>query len=197
MLIASAIPLYAAYGDRAIGDNANPLSKKNLILTGSLAAWLFADDLVNRFARDSKAWRSVANAWSYLAPFGNAATVYYLMKDKQHERFVTGTAKSTNASVAPVDLLPLIGKDYHADFNGIKPPLAVASIASVTTNTGVPATETPPTGVRAWVNTTTAERKLRLDLVGAGKDWAGIAEIAWAVNTMRPEDQRKSSATSS
>ncbi len=91
ILLTTAMPIFAAYGDRS-----SPLSPTNLKLTGSLAGWLVGDELLDSYMRSpGKAGRTtstIANTLSYVAPIGNAATAYLLLKDRQHERFVTGTA---------------------------------------------------------------------------------------------------------
>ena len=184
VLIASALPLFAAYGDRAIGSNANPFTNKNLILTGSLAFWLFSDDIFSRWlARDSKSWRSVSRAFSVAAPVLNAATVYFFMKDKQHERFITGVETITGATLPPVDLKKFIGSDDFEAFKALSSPRAVATIRSATSPT--------VGGVQASVK----DGLLTLTLLEATVAAAvtGTTEVAWAVDTMDPANQRSSS----
>jgi hypothetical protein len=174
-LLASAIPLFAAYGDRAFGDNGNVFTKKNMILTGSLLSWLYADDLVNRVAaRDSKTWREAMNWWSYLAPIGNAATVYFFMRKEQHERFVTGVTSITATSIN-VDLKDRIGPDYLQRFQGFNNVSVVASVISGNNVTGVTAS------VSAGI--------LKLALVGGANGM-----VSWSVDTLDPSDQRKTAA---
>jgi hypothetical protein len=189
VLIASSIPMFAAYGDRAYGDNANPFTKKNLILTGSLAGWLFADDIMDRVlargGKVGKTWRRGSNIWNILAPFGNAATVYFFMKDLQHERFVTGVTTVVYGTPTEVKLLERIGEDYHSDFKKITSPRAVATIRTLLGDGA------DSTGVTAAVN---SEGVLTLTLVGGT---AGSAEVAWAVDTLDPDAQRSSSTISS
>lgn len=94
ILLTTAMPIFAAYGDRS-----SPISKTNLILTGSLAGWLLGDELLDQYmSGPGKAGRTVnnlANVWSYVAPVGNAATAYLALRNVQHERFVTGVAATT------------------------------------------------------------------------------------------------------
>ena len=99
VLLASAMPFYAAYGDRS-----DPFGKNNLILTASSLGWMLGDEVVDQFLGRGKAgrnWSRGATTWSYLAPIGNGATAYFLLKDEPHERFITGTVSadaSGNAS---------------------------------------------------------------------------------------------------
>jgi hypothetical protein len=205
VLIASAIPLFAAYGDRAVGDNANPLTKKNLIIAGSTAGWLFADDLIDRFlTRGSKKWSSAGGIWNIAAPFANWATVYYFMKDKQHERIVTGVVPVLNNGVEqPFEVLQHIGEDYQSDFKKIKNPGVVATIQSQE-NTG------NATGVQARISDGKLWLKLLVGLEnvtvpGTGDDSDiipvvpddGTVMVAWSLDTMDPNDQRTSSTVSS
>lgn len=190
LLLASAIPLYSAYGDRAIGDNANPFSKKNLILTGSLAGWMFGDELIDRFLtrgkKSGKAWGTGANIWSYVAPVGNLATVYYLLKDEQHRRFITGvTTVEEDGDIYQEDLLKYIGKDYQSEFNKIDNPSVSATIQSRDSSATA-------TGVRAEV----VDGNLEIELLGtATTPGGGDVDVAWSVDTLDPGDQRNSSAT--
>lgn len=191
LLLASAVPLYSAYGDRAIGNNANPFSKKNLILTGSLAFWLFGDELIDRFlargGKSGKIWGGGANVWSYIAPVGNAATTYLLLKDQQHQRFITGVTKMADNRTAqefPGELLKRIGKDYHADFKNIACPNVTATLKKL--DGGADAES-----VLAWVS----DGELNLQLMG-GSGSSGSVEVSWKVDTMKPDDQRTSTAVS-
>jgi hypothetical protein len=188
VLIASSIPLFAAYGDRAVGDNANPFTKKNLIIAGSTAGWLFADDLIDRFLmRGSKKWRSAGNIWNIAAPFANWATVYFFMKDKQHERIVTNVATVPNDGAEhEFDVLNQIGEDDQSDFKSIANPRVVATIRSQTGGANA-------TGVQARID----NGKLKLMLIGDDASPSeGSAEVMWYVDTLDPSDQRTSSSVS-
>jgi hypothetical protein len=88
VLLATSAPFFAAYGDRA-----KPFSQNNLILTGSLLGWLVVDEIIDAFAGNSGALKGLASLWSYLAPIGNGATAFFLLDNKQHERFVSGVTE--------------------------------------------------------------------------------------------------------
>jgi hypothetical protein len=143
VLITSALPLYAAYGDRS-----DPFSRDNLILTASLGGWLLADEFIGGMSngKRSKALNTAANAWSWLAPVGNFATVQFLLKDRQHERFVT-SVNTFNGPATTADASIPIAKDSVADFAGTAGQVPV--VATVVTGR-------PDTQVRARVNAAAA-----------------------------------------
>ena len=100
VLLATSAPFFAAYG-----ETGNPFAKNNLILTGSLLGWLFGDEVIDQFSGKSSFLKGGANLWSYLAFAGNGATAYFLLNNKQHERFVSGvTAVAATTGVAKVEL---------------------------------------------------------------------------------------------
>ncbi len=101
VLLATSAPFFSAYG-----ETGNPFAKNNLILTGSLLGWLFGDEVIDQFSGKSSFLKGGANLWSYLAFAGNGATSYFLLRNKQHERFVSGvTTVSRNGNgIAKFDL---------------------------------------------------------------------------------------------
>ena len=125
ILIATSAPLFAAYGEKG-----NPLAKNNLILTGSLIGWLFGDELLGTVAGKSGALKTGANVLSYVAPFGNAATAYYFLDGKQHERFIAGTnAFAIGQPTLRVQLEGQVGKDSIDDFKKDSHTVVATSIA--------------------------------------------------------------------
>lgn len=171
ILLASSYPLYSAYGVKS-----DPFATNNLILTANLGFWMLADDVASRFlgrkGKYAKTWNRGANLWSIAAPVANVATAYYLMKDKQHKRFLTGVVEVKN-DISPkiVDLTSVVGSDYKDEFITITDLPAVATIQSTTATLS---------GVKAEVNS----GKLELTLLGAtGTD---TAEVAYAVDTQKP-----------
>ena len=135
-LLTTAMPIFSAYGDRT-----NPLSRTNLILTGSLATWLLGDELLDQYMRSpGKAGRTtsnIANVWSYVAPVGNAATAYLLLKDVQHDRFVTGVATlpaiaaGVTGSVAVTDPQLGIGTKTFTEVFSKQPAGKISAVATV------------------------------------------------------------------
>jgi hypothetical protein len=129
ILIASSLPFFAAYGDVN-----NPFSRDNLILTASLVGWMVGDEVIDRFTRgggknsNNRLWRRGTNTWSYIAPVGNALTVWALLKDRQHERYLTGISKVTPGTELPVDLTTMVAKDYKDTFSSITTVRVVASL---------------------------------------------------------------------
>jgi len=87
-VIATGLPLFSAYGQRG-----SPFAAHNLTLTLSLGVWLFGDEVADLLAsfgkRDGSRFRE-ADVWSYLSPFGNALTGWWLLHEHQHCRFITG-----------------------------------------------------------------------------------------------------------
>lgn len=89
-VIASAAPLFAAYGQRD-----NPFGSHNVTLAAALGVWLFGDELTDMISGrpdDPPTLVRDVDLWSYIAPFGNLLAGWWLMRDEQHQRFVTGTA---------------------------------------------------------------------------------------------------------
>ncbi|MGD8588231.1 MAG: hypothetical protein PVG22_05310 [Chromatiales bacterium] len=169
ILLASSLPLYAAYGERS-----DPFAKNNLILTGSLAFWLLGDDLIGRFlggkAKSGKAWMIGADTWSYLAPIGNAATAWFLLDDKQHERFVTRVSDVTVNADGTIDAIAIpVASDYKEDFKALtsKSP-AVATIISTS-------------GAASGVTAEVKDGELNFTLIGGAA--GDTAKVAWAVDT--------------
>jgi hypothetical protein len=109
LTIAAAMPTFAAYGNKS-----DLFSKNNLILTGSLAAWLTADEILDKVLAKGKARSTVTSGLSFLAPVGHVATSYFFLNDKQHERFVAGTA--TLIAGGPNKVTVPIAKDSKDDF---------------------------------------------------------------------------------
>ncbi|MBT8341962.1 MAG: hypothetical protein HKP58_04860 [Desulfatitalea sp.] len=180
VLAASAIPLFAAYGDRAYGDNASPFTKKNLFIAGSTTLFLAADDIIDRYvARGGKKWRKGTGIWNIAAPFANWGLVYAFMRNRQHERFVTGVEHVTGTDTQSITLP--VGNDINFEsFEG--DPVVV---------TTVHATSEKVQGVEAKIE----NGKLNLKLIGENLVTNSWADVAWEVDTLDPKYQRKKSAS--
>jgi hypothetical protein len=141
IVLASAWPLFAAYGERG-----RPLGVHNLTLTASLLIWLVGDEIVDALfgtAAPSDYPLRDTDIWSYLAPFGNLLAGWWLLGGRQHERFVArttamavtkATASAPNGFTAvsdpaapggpeivyqfrmQVDVSQLVGDDHRDDF---------------------------------------------------------------------------------
>ena len=86
LLLASALPLFAAYG-----NSQDLLARENLTLAGVLVGLLIGDDLILRLMGKNRAARSVAEAWSWLAPLLNLGIGWWLYDgEKVYDRYVTG-----------------------------------------------------------------------------------------------------------
>jgi len=168
--IASSLPFWAAYGKKD-----DPFATDNLILGGSLLGWLVGDELIDQFSGKSGVAKTGANWWSWLAPIGNGATVYFLLKDKQHKRFVGGFTNKTLVAADTERRIPLddvIGEDSFDDF---KKEDHAATVMMIT----APAAATVITS--ASVN---REGQLVVTLAGVA---AGEIKVAWIVDTETAE----------
>ena len=203
ILIASSLPLFAAYGQRG-----SPFATNNLTLTLSLLIWLVGDQVVEAVFGSSKPNEPYAlddaDAWSYLAPVGNVLAAWWLLSDRQHERFVTGidTIKLDNPrphgpSGAPfyrfrkeVELKDLIKKDHFPDFATFT---GVPAVATVRTMRFKP--ESTPLDLRIETVTVNADAgvlSLSLRVVprnppsGPLPSSLGEIDVAWMVDTNKP-----------
>ena len=88
LLLATSLPLWSAYGDKA-----NPLGKNNLILGASTLGWLLLDDVVDTwFVKNKRGGLATAtNVFSYLSWAGNGLTSYGFLRNTQ-PRLVSGNA---------------------------------------------------------------------------------------------------------
>ncbi|MDX2019471.1 MAG: hypothetical protein SF187_04470 [Deltaproteobacteria bacterium] len=132
VLMATALPLYSAYGRREL------LSKNNMILTGALGGFLLGDEMIDQFTgkgKGGKTWSGVANLWSWAAPVAYPLAAHYLLKDTQNERFVTGFKDITLAGGVGADEVTLdIAEDAVADFAKLKSVPAVATLVGAEGN---------------------------------------------------------------
>jgi hypothetical protein len=163
IVIASAFPLFAAYGERG-----RPFGVHNLTLTASLLIWLVGDEIVDALfgtAAPSDQPLRDTDIWSYLAPLGNLFAGWWLLGARQHERFIAGTTAMavteaatpdqngftpTEDPAAPggpeiryefrmrVEVSGLVGEDHRLDFQGFELVPVVATINSVTLTGAVP-----------------------------------------------------------
>jgi hypothetical protein len=164
LVVLSALPLFAAFGQRG-----NPFASNNLVLTASLLVWLLGDELTDLISgSETVLGIRDTDIWSYIAPVANLYTGWFLLRNVQHERFITGFAKDFQASFPfrgvllsastdtlppggssdreperlftfrqELDLLPFIAPDHRDSFQSFEGVPAVASIAQVTWAAGL------------------------------------------------------------
>ena len=194
IVIASSLPLFAAYGQQGQLSNT-----ANLALTLSLLIWLVGDEVVQSlFGSDEKSvypWRDT-DIWSYLAPIGNILTAFWLFGDRQNERFITGvtTVKAgvtltevpgqTFRQFENVDLSPRIAPDHRDDFETFKDVRVVATVG---------ATRLPAGAEVRSIGASVRRGRLQLtfDVVTAapvttGPTALGEVDVAWIVDTADP-----------
>jgi len=99
VLMVSALPFYAAYG-----KSGDPFAKNNIILTASLAGWMFADEAVGLVAGKSGAAKGFSSLLSYGAPIFNGLTAHFALRNKQYERYVSGVSTVGTTGEFKVDL---------------------------------------------------------------------------------------------
>ena len=204
ILIASSLPLFAAYGERddVFGSN-------NLTLTLALLIFLAGDQVVEALIGSdtpkSPYALDDADAWSYLAPFANVLAGWWLLGDRQHERFVTGRTTLTlkkQPHVAPdgaifyryraeVDLMARIGKDHVQEFVTFSGVPAVASMMGVRWSPESQAIDPTIDMVTAAVDAGILTLRVRAHPraappLGAMPSDLGELDIAWMVDTNKP-----------
>lgn len=198
IVIASSLPLFAAYGEKG-----NPFGSKNLALTIALLVWLVGDEVrdllfgsVNRspYGRDM-------DAWSYLAPLGNLLTGWWLMSEYQHERFITGATsafdtldpepavgKVRHQYVSTVNLSHQMSPTYFNEFAAFERVPAVATPRLVTWSAAGTAAHAAIEWVRVAVRDGFLEvRVSALADLPVGPSVIDALEIAWMVDTQKPE----------
>ena len=202
ILLATALPLFVAYGDRT-----NPLGVNNLTLALLLLVWLAGDQVVEAVfgSGTSKSPYALpdADAWSYIAPAANVLTAWWLLSDKQHERFITGvttvamTLDDPRADAGGVSYrahvrVPLrdrMGADRYADFETFTGVAAVATNGSLRLSTAGRIANAQPQAPKARVESGTLRLSLRVNALGVALPPAsslGEIDIAWMVDTDKP-----------
>ena len=148
ILLLSSLPLFAAYGERG-----RPFGSNNLALFLALLIFLVGDEVVQAlFGSEKSSPYAVrdTDVWSYLAPAANLLAGWWLLSDRQHERFVAGTtaipvetmhpdpepnpgnpAELWRQYTAEIDLTKVVGPDHVEDFKTFTNVPAVATIRSI------------------------------------------------------------------
>jgi hypothetical protein len=204
ILLLSALPLFAAYGQRD-----RPHGVHNLTLTVSLLTWLIGDEIVQMLfgpAEKSPYPLDDTDVWSYIAPIGNILTGWWLLADRQHERYISGLTSDLSEGVngagdtilsGVVDLAPLIASEHLEDFlaftasrpagDGLVVP-AMATIASIEWTQAAIDVDARA----ATVSATVIGRALALEIgvvtsapLGGAQAMAAV-KVGWVVDTARP-----------
>ena len=145
LLVLSSLPLFAAYGQPGA-----PLDANNVALLLTLLVFLVGDQIVDAlFGSGEKSPYPVrdADVWTYLAPAANLLAGWWLLSDRQHERFVAGRTvipvdqpSGVNPVLplelqyrytAEIDLQNVIALDHREDFKTFAGVPAVATISSI------------------------------------------------------------------
>lgn len=200
LVLLSAAPLMAAYGQRS-----NPFAENNLVVALTLGVWLVGDEISDLLAGKRSIQKGPirsADIWSYIAPFSNLLTGWWLLNGRQHKRFVTGIADLEDIIQVDdrqgdvflvVDLSSRIAAEHFPDFQVFKDIPALATIQSVDFES--------PYVTNATTGTNTAKKcpqvSLFLTEVKQGLLWIGVRvsaqqpklkqlQVAWAVDTRQP-----------
>jgi hypothetical protein len=88
LVVLSALPLLAAFGQPD-----DPLASNNLVLVASLLVWLLGDELTDLISGSGAVFGiRDTDIWSYVAPYANLLTGWFLLRNAQNVRFITGPA---------------------------------------------------------------------------------------------------------
>jgi hypothetical protein len=204
ILLASSLPLFAAYGQRS-----SPFGSNNLTLTLLLLIFLAGDSVAEALfgsERTSKYAVTDADAWSYLAPIANVLGAWWLLSDRQHQRFVTGvtTVRLEKKPLrdengvrfyryrAAVPLRDRIATDYFEDFKTFKGVPAVATIGRVRFTPDAESLNPRVEPLEARV----VEGELRLTVRVVPQvppplalTELGEIDVAWMIDTDKPAEQ--------
>jgi len=190
ILLATSLPLFAAYGERR-----SPFGTNNLTLVLLLLIWLVGDEVVEAVfgSGSGKSAYAIpdADAWSYLAPIGNILAAWWLLSDRQHERFVTGVTtiklNGRERHQVAVSLRDQIGTDYFEDFKTFAGVPAVASIGAIRLSNEGSAVNPRIDAPRARVREGELTLSFRI-VPGSGSLPSNLGEvdIAWMVDTDKP-----------
>jgi hypothetical protein len=202
ILLATSLPLFAAYGQpgQLLGGN-------NLTLTLLLIIWLAGDHVVETLFGTSRAKSPYAvpdaDAWSYLAPIGNALAAWWLLGGRQHERFVTGITTVRLGSTrlhdeggtqflryhTQVKLVGRVGEDHFEDFETFSDVPAVATIGGVRLTSEAAGLDPRVDRLRARVDEGVLKLSFRI-VFGSPPSLVpsnlGDVDVAWMVDTEPP-----------
>jgi hypothetical protein len=167
--IATSLPFWAAFGERQL------FGRNNLTLGLSTLGWLLGDELVDSFRTKSGVVKGGANLWSYLAPVGNGVTVFFLLRNRQHERFISGVSQLTGPGTHTIPITAnttLFKKKAAEDFK-----TASHSVVASFVEGGTLASPLEQIALRA--NVANGDLLLSVENVGAGE----TTKVAWIIDT--------------
>lgn len=154
VVVITALTLLAAYGQQG-----RPLAENNLVIAIALGVWLFGDEISDLLAgRRALRVNPIRGTdwWSYLAPFANLLTGWWLLGDRQNERFIIGATdlpvglpgetnvfaavievagdRQTDTCLALIDLSTRVAPEYLADFRAFDNVAVLATVHSLEPN---------------------------------------------------------------
>jgi hypothetical protein len=210
ILIASALPLFPAYGEPG-----RPLGVSNITLTLSLLIWLVGDEIVDALFGSEEASPYPlrdTDVWSYLAPIGNLLAGWWLLSDLQHQRFVAGRSAIAPESFKPypsqalaaprawwrwgapvgggetvyrcekrISLSPFMGSAYFPDFQTFTDVPAVSTISSISGSAVSAEARIRLVGTKVR----NGELTITLEAVTPSPELP-VVEVAWIVDTQQP-----------
>lgn len=120
-LVGSAAPLWTLYADRS-----KLTAERNVKFLASNVGWLYADEIFGSVM--GRGQRNVTSNLGWLSVVGNIATMLYLAKDEQHQRFVSVTRTFDTDGTLTLSAADLgIAKEYQSEFEGFSEVRAVAT----------------------------------------------------------------------
>jgi hypothetical protein len=204
LVVVSALPLFAAFGQK--GD---PFAASNVALVLTLGVWLLGDDLTDLLSGSGRGLPSYlrgTDIWSYVAPFANFLTGWLLLRDQQHERFLSGVADDfrvsgpVGAEPGPflytyrtqIDLAPLVAPGHVIDFITFSGVRAVAGLSRLELAKAAVAADPDVVGLSAAVASGVLTLTVIIAVQGAGQRLPdlraspGSLQVAWLVDTREP-----------
>jgi len=203
IVLATAGAVFAAYGERD-----KPFGTTNIALTLALLMWIVGDDIVDAIFGPKDTFSPYpindTDTWSYLAPIGFVLTAWWLMHDRQNERFVTGVqplrAKDMLnerqggivTATAAVTISGIVKPGLELDFENYQDVPAVATIAALEfTADGIKLGARLVSATAKVVNgelqlVATVETTVALGLGDPTPDVVSVLDLAWMVDTAKP-----------
>jgi len=203
IVLATAGAVFAAYGERD-----KPFGTTNIALTLALLMWIVGDDIVDAIfgPKDTTSPYPIndTDTWSYLAPIGFVLTAWWLMHDRQNDRFVSGVQPlraqdmlnereaGIVTTTAAVTISGIVKPGLELDFENYQDVPAVATVAALEFTTEGTALGARLESVTAKVVNgelqliaTVETTKVLGDLV-LTPNIVSVIDLAWMVDTAKP-----------